>query len=118
MNINGREIKFLRSVGATMDIADLCPNGDISKIQSLFTGKFRDAQINTAKFIIALNNGYENAKKYEDENYIPNPLKLEELINMPHEIFNDLLTEATEEFSKIDRTVETEDTGKKTKELR
>ena len=36
MLIHGREIKFLRTVQAACDIADICPKGDMANIGKLF----------------------------------------------------------------------------------
>ena len=38
MIINGREIKFLRTVKATSELSKICPNGDLSRLPELFTG--------------------------------------------------------------------------------
>ena len=117
MELKGREIRFLRTVKATCDIADLCPDGDIGKVDRLFLQKYSDAQLNCAKFIAILNKGYEDYMKHENEGYEPVYLDAEDLLYLQQNDFQQLLNEASEAFSAgVETTVETaeEKNGKKT----
>ena len=59
MIINGKERKFFLTVGASCAIAELCPDGDIAKIGELFRGRYSKNMTSVAKFIAAMNRGYE-----------------------------------------------------------
>lgn len=119
MILKGREIKFLRTVNATCEIADLCPDGDIAKVDRLFLGRYSQSQINCAKFIQIMNKGYEDNCAYENDEYDPVYLDEKGLLYLPQDVFQELLTEASEAFSKgVERTVETAEdkSGKKTEQ--
>lgn len=59
--------------------------------------------------ISALSKGYEDAKHFEDENYVPNPVTEEELLHVSQDELNDLFVEATRVFYSMDQTVEVEE---------
>ena len=80
MEINGREIKFLRTVKATAEIAKLCPDKDISKLTVLFAKDFPTSVEVGAKIIHFLNEGYEMNKHFADRSYKPQPLEEEEIL--------------------------------------
>ena len=70
MKIRGKEIKFLRTAKTTADLADLCPNGDIAKLPTVFkTGKYSEIVENSAKFIHIMHKGYEMNLKLNDKDY-------------------------------------------------
>lgn len=117
MNIRGREIKFMRTVSATCDIADLCPNGDVSKIGSLLQSKSLSANVkNMAEMIHALNKGYEENRAYYEDGYKANPISVEELMLLSEDDFMSLFSEATVAFYGEKPTIEAEPKkGKKNK---
>lgn len=108
MKVNGREIKFLRTVSATCDIADMCKDGDIKNADTLFDGKYQISQKTAAKFIAVLNKGYEDNKAFSDKGYEPNPISAEELLTLPEDIFNELFVESISAYTGDKPTVETE----------
>lgn len=107
MIINGRDIRFRRTVKATCEIADICPQGDISKIDELFAGKYQSSQINSAKFMAILSQGYEMSQKFADPDYKPNPLTEEEVMYLSEEDFNSLFSLAVSAWLGEKPTVET-----------
>lgn len=115
MLIHGREIKFLRTVQAACDIADICPKGDMANIAELFKGTTKTRVTNMANIIHFLSVGYEEAKAFEEEGYKPNPITVKELMALDEDTFNILFTEATEAFYSDKQTVEVEPEKKKEK---
>lgn len=115
MIIHGREIKFLRTVQAACDIADICPKGDMANIAELFKGTTKTRITNMANIIHFLSVGYEEAKAFEEEGYKPNPITVKELMALDEETFNSLFVEATEAFYSDKQTVEVEPEKKKEK---
>lgn len=116
MLIHGREIKFLRTVQAACDIADICPKGDMANIAELFKGTTKTRVTNMANIIHFLSVGYEEAKAFEEEGYKPNPITVKELMALDEDTFNILFAEATEAFYSDKQTVEVEPEKKKEEE--
>lgn len=113
MLIHGREIKFLRTVQAACEIADICPKGDMANLGKLFEGTTKNRITNMANIIHFLNEGYEEAKAFEEEGYKPNPISVKEIMLLDEETFNNLFVEATDAFYGDKQTVEVEEPKKK-----
>lgn len=109
MIVHGREIKFKRTVGANIDIANICPNGDIKHIDQLFNGNYQHSQVQVAKFMSFLSTGYENNKAFEDKKYTPNPLTVDEALLLEEDEFSELFDEALEAWTGEKTTVETKE---------
>ena len=116
MIVHGREIKFLRTVGAACEIADICPKGDMANIRKLFEGTTKEKVTNMAHIIHFLNMGYEEAKAFEEEGYKPNVISVKELMLLDDDTFNTLFDEATGAFYADKQTVEVEPEKKKEEE--
>lgn len=122
MNINGREIRFFRSVLANCEISEVSPEGDINRLltDQLIGGTYAASQKAAATIITALSKGYEFAQAAKDTKYKPRPLNMNEVLSLKENEFLQLFEEAMTEFyngGKI--TVEAEPekkTGKKTAE--
>lgn len=109
MEIHGREIKFRRTVGATCRIAEACPDGDIQRASEMMAPEnLSKSQKFAAEFIAALNEGYENSKRFENKDYVPNPLTVEEIMCLDQDVFTNLMETAFAEFNEVKRTVEAE----------
>lgn len=115
MKVRGRDINFLRTVKTTVDLADLCPDRDLSKIDIIFQENVADAQLNAAKLIHIMAEGYEMNKHFDDPSYEPNVISVDEILYLDNDTFNKLLEKAMHAFEKgVDRLVETEpEKGKK-----
>ena len=113
MKVHGREVKFLRTVWAVNEVAKVCPMNDIGRImEKLKTKSTVELNETWAVFICALNGGYEMAQKYEDKDYKPNPLTVDELYTLSEEEFAALIREATEAWYGDKITVEVEESKK------
>lgn len=113
MIVHGREIKFLRTVQAACEIADICPKGDMANLGKLFEGTTKNRITNMANIIHFLNEGYEEAKAFEEEGYKPNPISVKEIMLLDEDTFNNLFVEATDAFYADKQTVEVEEPKKK-----
>lgn len=113
MFIHGREVKFLRTVGATCKIADICPGQEIKNIGELFDGNTTNKYENWSKIIVYLSEGYEQAQKFDDPSYVPNPLTMEEMMAITQPEFDQLVVEASSAYRGEMPTVETEEPKKK-----
>lgn len=110
MIVHGREIKFRPTVEAVCQLAEVCPGKAIGNIGSLFTNVEGTSESMTlmAYFVVCLNQGYEKAKAFEEPNYEPNPLTMDETMNLDADVLNELFSEATKAYLADKQTVEVE----------
>lgn len=114
MLVHGREVKFLKTVGAVCEIAEHCPGKDLKNITALWANTTDvDMANNFAIIICAMSKGYESAQKWEDPEYTPNPVTVEELMSIDYDTFMGLFREATVAFYGDEQTVEAEEPKKK-----
>ena len=121
MKVNGRDVKFFRSVLANCEIADVSPDGDVNKLltEQLQSGNYAVSQRAAVVIITALSKGYETAQQAADPAYKPHPITEREAMSLREPQFNELFSEAMEEFVNGGRrTVEAEEpeTEKKTED--
>lgn len=115
MKVQGREIKFLRTVNTNFDIAKICPDQKLEKIDLLFSDDSVESLKNMIKFVQLMNQGYEEAKHFEDPSHEINIISEEEMMFMPDAIFSELFQEAVNAFLGIKQTVEVEPSKSKKK---
>lgn len=114
MKINGREIKFLRTVKATSDLSKLCPNNDIERMGELFSGDLSTSLETGAQIIHFLNEGYEMNKHFMDRSYQPNVISVEEIMYLDNDTYTELVQSAMGSLNNgAEVTVETEKSKKK-----
>lgn len=63
MVIHGKEIGFALTVGASVNIAKLCPNNDISRIDEVIGSDYVSVVETTSKLMRWLNDGYVGLEK-------------------------------------------------------
>ena len=116
MIIHGKERGFALTIGATIEIAEFCPNGDISRIGDAITrGGYARQMSNICKLIVALNRGYEERKAFEENGYVPDPLTEQEVRSLTTADLTALQGEAMAAFSRdAETTVETKPPKKET----
>jgi len=99
MKINGREIKFLRTVKATSDLARICPSGDIQRIGELFDNNDLAKTLESgAKLIHFLNEGYEMNKHFMNPDYKPNIISVEEIMYLDDKTYTELIQSAMKDL--------------------
>lgn len=82
MQIYGREVGFRFTVGASAKISDLCPDGDITRLGEVLEGQYGQITRDTAAIMVALSEGYEQARSFEAPGYKPQPLTMEEVLTL------------------------------------
>lgn len=109
MNIFGKELHMAFTIGAMDQMAEMCPDGDITKLAEALDGYRNIGRL--AKFVAILSEQYELRKQMETGE-APNPITEEQImLLMPSEI-----TELeTELFAQIgsDATTKVETKAKK-----
>ena len=96
MNINGKEYGFKLTVGASVQIARLCPEGDISRIAEAVGKGYGEQAETMAKLVVALNGGYVAAEEFEGRK--ANRLTLDNVLSLTPTIFTELSQEAFKAF--------------------
>lgn len=102
MVINGKERKFFLTVGASCAIAELCPDGDIAKIGELFRGRYSKNMTSVAKFIAAMNRGYEERIHGDAEK--PDVVTVRELMALTMDEFRQAESEAIAAYMADSKT--------------
>lgn len=99
MEINGREIKFKRTIWATLAIGALCPDKELDKLDQVLRENFVDGNMAAAQFICIMSEGYERWAAYEasraGKSYEMNPLTMDEIMNLEDfDVFQNLFIAA------------------------
>ena len=98
MLIHGKDRQFFLSVQASLEIAELCPDGDLARIREVLTGNTTKAIRFIARFVAAMNRGYENNRKYEEPGYTPDPMTVDEVLTLSYAEMTALEDEALKAF--------------------
>lgn len=98
MTIYGREYGFKLTVGASVDIADLCPDGDLKRLREVIYGGVSKTLTGTSGFVCAMSRGYEEARSFEEPGYVPSPITPALLRSLDMETFRQAVTEAMTAF--------------------
>lgn len=113
MKINGKEYNFLLTVGASAEISELCPDGDMANLSQMLDGSFAKSVTVTAKMIAALSKGYEDNRSFAEDGYKPHYLTAPEILSLTQAEFVQLQQEAVEAFRKSQETTVEVETSKK-----
>lgn len=114
MNIFGNEYGFMLTVGASAEIADLCPEGDLKRINEVLQGKFSETINFTAAFIVAMAKGFDDAQRYAGKEVTHPPLTAEMVKALPSDVFKAVQSAAISSFrGDTKTTVEVEPSKKK-----
>lgn len=90
MQIYGREVGFRFTVGASAKISELCPDGDITRLGEVLEGQYGQVTRDTAAIMVALSEGHEQARSFEEPGYKPRPITAEEVMSLTMSEFNAL----------------------------
>lgn len=109
MQVHGREVGFRFTVGASAKISDLCPDGDISRLNEVLEGQYGRVARDSAAIIAALSEGHEQALAFEAPGYSAQPLTVEEIMTLRMGEFTELQAAALAAWSEDSKpTVEVE----------
>lgn len=113
MVIHGRERHFLLTVGASAEISEYCPDGDLSRLGEVFDQPYGKQMRAVAKIVAVLSRGYENAQKFADNGYNPCPMTVEEILSLDTATYQELTKEAMSAFTaSVSTTIETKSAKK------
>ena len=80
MNIRGKERGFELNVQSHAEIEKLCENENFNNFMKIFEGKTQRENIQMdMRIACIMNKGYEDRKAYEDPNYTPVYLTMEDM---------------------------------------
>lgn len=96
MNINGKEYGFKLTVGASIQIAKLCPNGDLARIAEAVEGGYEKQAETMAKIVSALSNGYAAAEEFAGRK--AERLTPESVLSLSPDQFTEISAEAFRTF--------------------
>lgn len=119
MNIRGRERQFLLTVRGRDEIADLCPNKDISQIGDVLRSSGNTDVMR--KMMLIMNRDYEDHEHYHNSGYQVDYLTDDDIQMLTMDEFRALDDEVSDAFLKgMGVSVDVEDkkgkkTGKSTK---
>lgn len=112
MIVNGREIKFLRTVEANFKIEEMCPDHDFNRFGELLEGSVTQMTKTEMALIIILNEAHESREKYLNPNHVPQLITEQDLMMMTAEEFEAAANEAMAALAGK-QTVEIEPAKKK-----
>ena len=104
MKIFGEEYGFMFTVGASAAIADLCPDGDLTRMSEVLEGRFSQTVNFTAAFIEAMAKGFDDAKRFSGEEVTHKPLTAEMVKSLPRDVFKDVQAAALAAFQGDTKT--------------
>lgn len=96
MKIGNREYGFRLTVGASIEIARLCPDGDLARIGEAVGKGYGEQATTMAKVIVALNRGYVASEEFSGRN--AHSLTVDNVLSLSPSVFADLSAEALRAF--------------------
>lgn len=90
----GHEWDFALTVGAYAEISEFCPDGDLSRMSEIFSGKSAQVFKACAALISALANGAEQQRHFEDVGYVPRKMTPELVLALPPQLYSEMQTAA------------------------
>ena len=98
MKIFGEDYGFALTVGASAKIADLCPDGDLTRIAEVLEGSYSKTVNFTASFIEAMAKGFDDARRYAGEEITHKPLTADMVLALPSDVFKEVQDAALASF--------------------
>ena len=80
MIVNGKERAFKLTVGASLAIANICPDGDLERLDEALTGNYAKIINNVVAVILALQKGAEDARALAEPDYTPDYMTADEVL--------------------------------------
>lgn len=105
MKIFDDEYGFMLTVGASAEISDLCPDGDLERIGELLDESKLSTTINfTVNLICAMAKGFDDAKRYAGEEVTHRPLTADMVKALPSNVFKEVQSAAFAAFRESMKT--------------
>ena len=104
MEIFGEEYGFSLTVGASAEIADLCPDGDLNRMNEVLESRYSKAIDFTASFIVAMAKGFDDARRYAGEEITHKPLTADMVKALPSDVFGKVQAAALAAFKEDTRS--------------
>ena len=98
MKIFDEEYGFMLTVGASAEIADLCPDGDLNRMGEVLQGRFSQTINFTASFIEAMAKGFDDAERFAGHSVTHKPLTADMVKALPSNVFKDVQAAALAAF--------------------
>lgn len=99
MVIFGEEYGFLLTIGASAAVAELCPDGDLSRINEVLDENKVGQVINfTAHLCEAMAKGFDDEKRFSGEQVTHRPLTAEMVLALSRDDFKDVQAAAIAAF--------------------
>lgn len=105
MQIHGKDIRFRLTVGASAEVANLCPNNDLRRLGEVLDGTYAETVEKCAEFCEILNKWYVRSEKYEGRS--ADSLSEGEVMSLTTSEYKALMMEAMASF-RADMTAEVE----------
>lgn len=114
MIIFGHEYGFMLTVGASEEVSELCPDGDLSRLGEILQGSYKDTIDVVTKMILSMSRAYDLNKAFEGHPQEHPELTAEMLKALPQDKFIAVQQEAMSAFrGDTQTTVEVEPSKKK-----
>ena len=82
MIVHGKDRAFRLTVGASLAIANLCPDGDLERLDEALTGTYAKIVNTAVSVVLALQAGAEDARALDDPTYTPDYMTAAELLSL------------------------------------
>lgn len=101
VEVNGREVKFKYSVGSCIELARLCPEGDIANLMAYLNDSEAGRRAeNRMRFVCILSLMGEKAAAFEAPGYKPTPLTYDEVASLTLEEFAEIFNAAIDAYGR------------------
>lgn len=87
LDVGGKKYPLEMTVEAYLNISDLCPEGEFSRLQDINDLPQRERIETSAKMLEALSRGAENSRAVREPEYQPNPITASQVMALPLEQF-------------------------------
>lgn len=112
--IDGKKYPLEMTVEAYLDISELCPEGNFSRLRDVNDLPQRERIETSAKMLAALSRGAENSRAVREPGYQPNPITATQVLALPLEQFLKIYSSMFDIIRKSSGKPTVEATQKKT----
>ena len=114
MKIFGEEYGFMLTVGSSAAVADLCPDGDLTRIGELLNTKYSEMVKFISVFVEEMAKGYDDYHRNMGEEITHKPLTAAMVLALPNDELKSVQDAALKAFRRdSETTVEVEPSKKK-----